>query len=153
MLWPGAIGTPLSVTAAVAVIEAEPLLPSLVAVMVADPPATAVTSPLADTFATPTLEELHVTVLPVSVLPAASFSVATACVVPATGSVAEPTVTLTEATAVCDAVLLPLVVHFWLDPPLQSQRTIGDPSADCHPYTSAHLPRPRISLCDVSAQL
>src|SRR5690606_10555454 len=55
---------------------AEPLLPSLVAVMVAVPGLTAVTSPDADTVATAALDELHCTVRPVSVLPPASLTAA-----------------------------------------------------------------------------
>ena len=66
---------------AVTLIEADPLLPSLVAVICAEPAATAVTSPDPETVATAVLFEPHVTVRPVSVLPLASFSVAVACVV------------------------------------------------------------------------
>ena len=58
--------------AAVTVIVALPVLPSLVAMMLAVPGFTAVTTPLDETVATLVLELLHVTVLPVSVLPPAS---------------------------------------------------------------------------------
>jgi len=69
---------------AVTVIAAVPLFPSLAAVIVADPAATAVTRPLDDTVAMAALLDVHVTVRPVNVLPAASFNVAASCrVVPA----------------------------------------------------------------------
>ena len=62
-----------------------PLLPSLVAVMTADPEATAVTWPDAETVATDVLELDQAIVRPVSVLPDASFKVTVnACDCPAT---------------------------------------------------------------------
>jgi hypothetical protein len=65
----------------IAVNVALPLLPSLVAVMVADPAATALTSPvLGSTFATERLLELQAITRPVSALPLASRGVAIACV-------------------------------------------------------------------------
>jgi hypothetical protein len=66
--------------AGVTVIEDVPLTPSLVAVIVTGPPvATAVTRPLTSTVATARLLELHVTVRPVSTLPAASLVTAVSC--------------------------------------------------------------------------
>ena len=65
----------------VAVIAAVPFFPSLVAVIVADPPAFAVTSPLALTVAIVVLLLVQVTVRPDSALPAESFGVAVSCTV------------------------------------------------------------------------
>src|SRR5204863_191446 len=56
-----------------------PLCPSLVAVIVAEPAAPAVTSPLPSTLATDVLLLDHVTARPVSALPLASFGVALSC--------------------------------------------------------------------------
>jgi len=58
------------------VMLALPLWPSLVAVMVAEPVATAVTSPLEPTVATAPFELVHATLRPVSGLPFASFGIA-----------------------------------------------------------------------------
>jgi hypothetical protein len=82
----------------VTVIAAVPLLPSLVAVIVADPAATAVTRPLDETRAIEVLELDHVTVLPVSVTPLASFVVAVSCTVCPTFTLAVGGETLTVAT-------------------------------------------------------
>ena len=60
----------------VTVIAAVPLLPSLVAVTVAEPAATPVTTPLDDTVAMPVLELDHATARPVSTLLLASRVVA-----------------------------------------------------------------------------
>jgi hypothetical protein len=64
----------------VTVTVAEPLTPSLVAVIVAVPGATLDTKPLPSTVATSLLELVQATVRPLSGLPPASRSVATACV-------------------------------------------------------------------------
>src|SRR5947209_2194288 len=61
------------------VIAAVPLLPSLEAVIVAEPAATAVTRPLALTVATAVLPLVHVTARPLNGLPLASFGVAASC--------------------------------------------------------------------------
>src|SRR6266508_402036 len=80
--------------AAVTVIAAVPVCPSLVAVMVTGPPAvTPVTSPLDETVAMDALLVVHVTVRPVSTFPAASCVVAVSCTV-------APTATATGAGAV-----------------------------------------------------
>ena len=83
---------PVTVTLAV------PLCPSLVAVIVGDPAATPVTSPLALTVAAAVLPLVQVTARPVSTLPAASFVVAVSCTVPPGPIVAVVGVTITEAT-------------------------------------------------------
>ena len=62
----------------VTVIAAEPVWPSLVAVIDVDPSLTAVTTPLAFTVVTAMLVEAHVTPRPVRTLPAASFICAVA---------------------------------------------------------------------------
>ena len=88
-----ATGTVATVMAAV------PLLPSLVAVIVmGPPPALPVTSPLPLTRAIVESLDTHVTVRFVSVLPAASVSVAVSCTVAPTVTFADAGLTLTEAT-------------------------------------------------------
>jgi hypothetical protein len=82
----------------VTVMAAVPLCPSLVAVMVAEPAATAVTSPLALTVATAVLPLAHVTTRPDRGLPLASLGVAVSCTVWPAGTLAEAGLTLTEAT-------------------------------------------------------
>src|SRR6266704_792413 len=82
----------VTVTAAVA------LLPSLVAVTFAEPAATAVTSPLASTVATPAASVDHVMTRLVRTLPSASWSVAVICCVAPTPTVAAVGLTLTDAT-------------------------------------------------------
>ena len=85
-------GTGLTVSVAV------PDLPSLVAVIVAVPTVFAVASPVASTVATLVLLEPHVTSLPVSVFPCASFVVAVNCLVCVTRTVAVGGATVTDAT-------------------------------------------------------
>src|SRR5438034_443108 len=75
-----------------------PLLASLVAVIVAAPAATLLTSPLPLTVATAVLSLDQVTVRPVSVLPFASRVIAAYCAVCPTPIVAVAGVTLTDAT-------------------------------------------------------
>src|SRR4029077_5904335 len=105
-----ATGTAFTVTAEVT------LYTSRVAVMVTGPPtALPVTSPFASTVARVVSLVPHVTVRPVSTLPAASFGVAVSCtVVPAT-TLAGEGVTPTEATGggvtvTLDVPLLPSLV-------------------------------------------
>src|SRR5204862_5294670 len=64
---------------AVTVMPEVPLLPSDVAVMVAEPALTPLTSPLPPTLATAVLLLDHVTTRPVSTFPLASFGVAVSC--------------------------------------------------------------------------
>src|SRR5439155_531641 len=95
-----ATGTIATVTLAV------PLFPSLVAVIVADPAATPVTSPAADTVAIAVFELVHATARPVSTFPAASFSVALSCVVAPTKIFAAAGLTVTEATGTIATVTI-----------------------------------------------
>src|SRR5436309_3385268 len=99
-----ATGTSVTVTAAL------PALSSLVAVIVAEPAALLVTRPLGLTVATAVLLLAHVTVRPVSALPAESFGVAVSCTVCPTVRLAVAGATATVATGtdvtVIAAVLL-----------------------------------------------
>src|SRR5438094_213765 len=94
----------------VTVIAALLLLPSLVAVIVAEPAATLVTRPLGLTRATVVSPLAHVTVRPVKVPPAESFGVAVSCTVCPTRMLADAGETASEATGtvvtVSAAVLL-----------------------------------------------
>jgi len=93
------------------VIAEAALLPSLVAVIVADPAALPVTSPPLLTVATVVLVLDHVTTRPVSAFPAASLGTAENCsVVPAT-MLADAGLTITEATGttVTVTVAVPLL--------------------------------------------
>src|SRR2546426_5589442 len=76
-----------------------PLCASLVAVIVAEPAATPLTSPLPLTPATDVLLLDHATTRPVSGLPLASFGVAVSCTVWPCGTLAEGGLTVTEFTA------------------------------------------------------
>lgn len=92
-----------------------PDLPSLVAVIVALPPATPVTMPDVVTVATPELDVPHVMVRPVSTLPAESLSVALSCAFAPTASVSFFGVTVTEdtgtsVTVIADVPLFPSLV-------------------------------------------
>src|SRR6266700_396491 len=82
----------------VTVSDAVPLCPPLVAVMVVEPAARAVTSPLVPTVATVVLQLDHATLLPVSGFPPESFGVAVSCTVCPTKSPADAGLTVTEAT-------------------------------------------------------
>src|SRR5207302_1115490 len=88
------------------VIAAVPLCPSLVAVIVAEPAARAVTSPLPLTVATVVLLEDHVITRPDSGLPLASCGVAVSCTVCPTGTLAVAGLTDTEATGAGAAATL-----------------------------------------------
>src|SRR5436190_20290733 len=83
---------------AVTVMLALPLCPSLVAVIVAEPAVTPLTSPLPFTVATDVLLLDQVTTRPVSGLPLASFGVAVSCAVCPTCTLAGDGLTLTVAT-------------------------------------------------------
>src|SRR2546422_955903 len=83
-----------------------PLCPSLVAVIVAVPATFPVTSPLELTVATEVLLLAHVTVRPDSGFPVASLGVATSCTVCPTWIAAVAGLTLTEATATLETVML-----------------------------------------------
>src|SRR5207247_787421 len=83
----------------VTVRAADPLWPSLVAVIVAGPAATAVTSPLPLTVAIAVFELAHVTTRPVSGLPLASCGVAVSWAVCPAVTLAVAGLTVTDATA------------------------------------------------------
>jgi len=86
-------------TVAVTVIAADPLLPSLVAVIVAEPATIAVTSPLLLTVAIAGALLAHVIVRPVRITPAASFVVAVNCRVAPGARLAVAGLSVTDATA------------------------------------------------------
>ncbi len=83
---------------------AVPLVPSLVAVIVADPEATPVTRPAPLTLAIVVLLLAQVTTRPVRVLPAASFVTAESCCVAPTAMLADVGLTVTEATGAVETV-------------------------------------------------
>ena len=76
-----------------------PLLPSEFAPIVTVPGETPVTSPVDDTVATDVLPDFHVTARDVRTLPAASVSMAFACVVCCGAMLVLADVTVTDATA------------------------------------------------------
>ncbi len=76
----------------------EPLCPSLLAVIVAEPTAAPVTTPLLFTVATPVLLLDQATVRPVSTAPVESSSVAVSCTVCVGSRLADAGLTLTAAT-------------------------------------------------------
>ncbi|HXV15381.1 MAG TPA: hypothetical protein VD758_01295 [Gemmatimonadaceae bacterium] len=78
--------------------EELPLWPSLVAVICAEPAATAVTSPDVETLATPELLEFQLTARPVRTLLFASLVVAVSCTVPPTVRLGLAGETATDAT-------------------------------------------------------
>src|SRR5437016_6423990 len=92
-----------------------PLLPSLVAVIVAEPGVTPETSPLLLTVATAVLELDHVTIRPESGFPPASLGVAVSCTVwpactDAEGGVTSTVATGTFVTVIDEVPLLPSLV-------------------------------------------
>ncbi len=120
-----ATGTAVTDTVAV------PLYPSLVAVIVAAPTAAALTTPVPLTMATPALLLAHVMARPASVLPFASWSVATSETVPPTVTVTAPGATLSDATGggdgsttvtAAESRLLPLLARI-KRPPAARPRT------------------------------
>ena len=107
------------------VIEAVPLLASLVAVIVAGPPAPlAVTSPLPSTAATVALSLIHVMTRPVSGSPFASFGVAVSCAVCPTVSVELAGLTAIDATGTGLTVTVALPVF----PSLEAVIVTGPPT-------------------------
>jgi hypothetical protein len=117
----------------VVVTFAVPLFPSLVAVIVATPFATALTRPCDETVAAAGFELDHATARPVRRLPAESASVAVSCVVCPTDIESGFGVTATVATAGCETtiVAVPLapsaVAVIVADP---------EPAADITPFES-----------------
>src|SRR6266481_2672912 len=94
-----ATGTSVTVTVAL------PVFPSLVAVIVAVPAATPLTSPLLLTVAILVLLLAHVTVRPVSAVPAESFGLAVSCAVCPTVRLAVAGATATAATGTAVTVI------------------------------------------------
>src|SRR5437667_1050472 len=84
----------------VTVITEEPFCPSLVAVIVAEPAAFPLTTPLLLTVATAVLLLAHVTTRPLSVLPAASWGTAVYCWAAPTWRLADVGLTVTDATGI-----------------------------------------------------
>jgi len=84
---------------AVTVSVAEPLCPSLVAVIVVVPGLTALTAPVPLTVATAALLDAHVTTRPVSTPPLTSLFVTVACVVAPTVIICVASATITDAVA------------------------------------------------------
>src|SRR2546422_16987 len=82
-----------------------PLTVSDVAVIVAEPAVTPLTSPLPVTVATAVLLAAQVTVRPVRGVPFASFGVAVSCTVWPSFTLADAGATATEATATCTTVM------------------------------------------------
>src|SRR5437773_9367961 len=89
----------------VTVMAEVPLCPSLVAVIVAEPAATPLTSPLPLTVAADVLPLCQVTVRPTSGLPFASLGVAVSCRLLPADTVPDAGVTVTEATGMCTTVM------------------------------------------------
>src|SRR3989442_1416844 len=83
---------------AVTVTLAEPLLPSLVAVITAGPALSPLTSPFPSTVAATALSEVQSTVRPLNTLPFASRRVAVSCTVCPTATLAVAGVTVTDST-------------------------------------------------------
>src|SRR3989442_4279426 len=94
-----ATGTLVTVIAAVA------LLPSLVAVMVAEPAPAPVTNPLPVTVGAAGWLDAHATTRPVSAAPLASCGVAVSCTVWPTCRLAVAGLTVTDATGTADTVI------------------------------------------------
>src|SRR5256714_657275 len=116
---------------AVTVMADVPLFPSLIAVIVADPAARPVTSPLPLTRATPESLLTQVTTLPDRGLPLASLGVAVSCAVCPTGTLADDGVTLTEATGTGTLVTVTIAVPLF---PSLIAVIVADPAA--RPVTS-----------------
>jgi len=100
-----ATGRFVTVTAAVA------LFPSLVAVIVAEPTARPLTTPLGDTVAIALLLVAHVSVRPGSTFPLASLATALSCCVEPTDTLTDAGLTPTEATGTLDAVTVAVPVR------------------------------------------
>jgi hypothetical protein len=125
-----------------------PLLPSLVAVMVAEPAATPVTNPLALTVATAALLLAHVTARKLRAVPFESFGVAVNCVAAPAWRLAAAGLTVTDATdaggsAVTAMAAVPVL------PPLEAV-IVADPVAIAVtrplPFTVATLVLPLLHV-------
>src|SRR2546427_316452 len=91
-----------------------PLCPSLVAVIVAEPAATPVTNPLAQTVATAGVLVAHGTAPPMGAAPFASAGGAVHRVVPPTVPAAPARLTVTEATGTFVTMAVAVPLRFWL---------------------------------------
>src|ERR1019366_2922712 len=111
----------------VKVSSAPPLCPSLVAVIVLVPTATAVMTPVALTVATVVLDDCHVTVRPCSTLPLASFSTAVAWS-PVVPRVIDGVVSVTTTVLTGGAVAVTLTSRYV--PVDTDPRTVCDPTVD-----------------------
>src|SRR5256885_7035479 len=103
-----------------------PLLPSLVAVIVAEPWVTQVASPSGETVATLGLLLAHVTNRPCSGLPSRSCGVAVSCSVSPTGMLLDDGHTATAATGMTVTLIAPR-------PPLPSLEAVLAPLPGAHP--------------------
>ncbi len=92
------VTVPGAVTAGVTVIAALPVIPPLVALIVADPAVAPVVNPLPVTFATAGSLDVQATACPVTSLPAASVSVAVSCETPPSAMLVDEGLTVMEAT-------------------------------------------------------
>jgi hypothetical protein len=92
----------------------DPVLPLLVAVIDADPDATAVTNPDVDTLATAVLELDQVKLAPETGAPLPSRATALAWVVCPTWRLDALSVTTTDATVAVTVPEVPKLSHFWL---------------------------------------
>jgi hypothetical protein len=132
-----ATGTGGGGVAAVTVSAAWPVLPSLIATMLALPAAVAVTSPVAFTVATLVFVLDQVTVRPVSTAPVASFVTALACVVCPTVRLPFASVVVTLATAAGGGGgAVATVSAAWPLTPSLEAKTVADPAAtpDTNPF-------------------
>src|SRR5438552_16907278 len=111
----------------VTVIADVPLCPSLVAVIVADPAATPVTSPLPLTVATAVLLLAQVTTRPLSGFPPASLGVAASCRVCPAGTLPDVGLTATDATGMVAIVTGAVSARL---PPLCTATTRYAPAVD-----------------------
>jgi len=133
----GAVTTVFTATAA------EAVFPSALAVMVAEPSASANTTPSGDTLATTGLELLQVTTRPVSALPLASLATAMACAFCPGASANEVGDTESEAmgtacTSTCACAAAPVgAVAVTVALPTASERTV--PAASTVAMAGAEL--------------
>src|SRR3989442_1475226 len=123
------VTVPGLLTGAVTVTTAAPLFPSLVAVIVAVPAPTPLTSPLPLTVATDALLVVHVTTRPPSGVPLASFGVAVSCAVAPTGTLAVAGLSATDATGTALIVIA-------AEPPFPSLVAVIVPVPPATPLTS-----------------
>src|SRR5256885_4735425 len=116
---------------------AVPLCPSLMAVTLAEPATTPLTSPLELTVATAVLLLDHVIVRPVSALPLASFGVAASWSVLPAGTLPEAGLTVTDATGTCTTVmaavpLCPSLVAVIVAEPARSEEHTSELQSPCN---------------------